>query len=128
METQSPKDYIRKARIDKSMSIVTDKNLVGKLNNTKWREIFEIIRSTNSDFRIKLLTDEYHSIMNDWNQDVIELETSVVLTNNFGKYGFIEFREIERLDIRSSHELIKDLESDNMSFELEGEIVSIYGY
>ncbi|MCH2230808.1 MAG: hypothetical protein MK105_10730 [Crocinitomicaceae bacterium] len=120
----------RDYRLQSTKDILREQQLTGLLNNSKWLAIFETIQGLNCRFRIKLLTDTEVTISNSWSQEIIELEKHEFLSENYEDYGFIEFKEIQRIDI----ELVKFSEELKKEFEALGDVevnenmISIYGY
>ena len=118
-------------RISHTNQLIDNNGLSGKMNNTKWRELFELLESFTCAFRIKLLSDSEESIQNSWNKTIFELEESELLIDNYEDYGFIQFKEIERIDIKCSNNLESlwnGIKLVSINAEQIENLVSIYGY
>lgn len=84
---------LRNARVKQTQNYVTDQNLTGLLNNTKWVRIFEELDSRNLPFELRLLLNNESIFC----QKILELESTSILTYGFD--DFIEFLEILELEI-----------------------------
>ncbi len=118
-------------RVSRANALILKNNLSGKINNTKWKELFELLQSLKCKFRIKLLTDTEESIKNAWNNNFFELEQTDLLTDNHEDYGFIKFKEIERVDIIGANELetlLIEVKTISKSVYKNDNYVSIFGY
>ena len=126
MKKINTKEQARQSRINDAKTFLQKNNGSSLLSNTKWHKIFETIELGTVKFRIKLLTDHFEGIENDWNTSVIELETNTILTDNYNNYGFIEFFEIEYLDILKGDG--QEIPALNVKSDKFDGYVRIYGY
>lgn len=93
LKKQERMKELRNARVKQTQNYVTDQNLTGLLNNTKWVRIFEELDSRNLPFELRLLLNNESIFC----QKILELESTSILTYGFD--DFIEFLEILELEI-----------------------------
>ncbi|WP_435262667.1 DUF6678 family protein [Tenacibaculum sp. nBUS_03] len=118
-QIEKPKKLSRSKKVKR---IILEKGYSGILNNQKWHNIFEIIDKRHIVFKIKLL------INSDANYcDFIrELNETSMLIDDSGK--FIEFLEIDYIEINKNDEILDFLENKKTEYFMDENIIKILGY
>lgn len=106
----------------KVQKIITDNNLVRIINNQKWYNIFKIIESTNTVFKIKLLIDDepmYTSFIKELK------ETSIQMSYDD---KFTSFNEIEYVELNENSSISAFIKSDKIACIKNEKSIRFSGY
>ncbi|TCI92610.1 hypothetical protein [Tenacibaculum sp. M341] len=106
----------------KIQKIITDNNLVRIIDNQKWHAIFEIIKSTNAVFKIKLLIDDEPM----YTSFIRELKETSILMSYDDK--FTSFNEIEYIELNENSSISAFIKSYEVACIKNEKSIRFSGY
>lgn len=112
----------RAARIKQAKDLIHQKSKSSLMNNVKWQALFEILGFREVPFHMKRIIGSDLKACS----FIRELESSAILIDDSG--DFTEFLEIEEVLFAKDPELIPELESIRVFYELRDPQICIPGY
>jgi len=113
---------IKQSRLKETKEYILKSTTGGLMNNVKWYALFESIDSLRLNFSVKtLLSDDVKNA-----SIIYELEDTSILFTDDG--NFIEFIEIEKIEVDGSDEFESRLKNDNIEYYLINNRICVQGY
>ena len=112
----------RNSRIMDSKNFILNNSLSGCLNNTKWKELFDVIEMNNLSFELKTLLS--NNIIKC--EFIREVENSALLIDDSG--NFIEYLEIDNIMINRNKNIKEFLIDKRIEYLEDEKRITVFGY